>query len=302
MKNLFAKFLPKKEAIFNQEAIIKDMPKAVSKALYPKEVMEIHHEFETAADKLLLEATSIIAEAATKDTTKVNRLEALGFKQAGQVTELKPLLQKAELSKEQVELVNYYKRNYPFNKFITEEQVKSICYKYNLVCGDVDRFKGFVSEKNLREIEKFKLKEAEIPFVTVEAVGYENKGLCFNLSKDDFTEYGLKYCFGNDFYIVGNNGENIYGSNSLLTQKCIKRFSSYRLLRVNIVETKRLLQICAPVKDMDVSGLELIEGYKLEKKHIPDPIVLQPVNGGYLILTAWGDEASDPLVVNEINN
>ena len=59
------------------------------------------------------------------------------------------------------------------------------------------------------------------------------------------------------------------------------------------------LQICAPVKDMDSTGLEVAEGYKLQKKHIPDPVVLQPVKNGYLILTAWGDEASDELVVNQ---
>ena len=35
---------------------------------------------------------------------------------------------------------------------------------------------------------------------------------------------------------------------------------------------------------------------------ILDPVVLQPVMGGYMILAAWGDEASDPLVVNEQNN
>ena len=126
MNNFFKKLIPKKEATLNQEAIMEDMSKSISKALYPKEVIEIHHEFETAADKLLEEAKAIITEASTKNVDKVNRLE--------------------------------------------------------------------------------------------------------------------------------------------------------------------------------ISGLKLVEGYKLEKKHIPDPVVLQPVKGGYLILTAWGDEASDPLVVNEINN
>lgn len=53
---------------------------------------------------------------------------------------------------------------------------------------------------------------------------------------------------------------------------------------------------------MDITGLELKEGYKLTKKHIPDPVVLQPIKNGYLIITAWGDEASDELVVNQINN
>jgi hypothetical protein len=50
---------------------------------------------------------------------------------------------------------------------------------------------------------------------------------------------------------------------------------------------------------MDITGLELKEGYKLEKKHIPDPVVLQPVKNGYLILTAWGNESEDELVVNQ---
>lgn len=35
---------------------------------------------------------------------------------------------------------------------------------------------------------------------------------------------------------------------------------------------------------------------------LDDPLVLQPVQGGYLVITAWGDEAADPDVLNERNN
>lgn len=71
-----------------------------------------------------------------------------------------------------------------------------------------------------------------------------------------------------------------------------------------IKRNQKSLQICAPVKDMDMTKISLEDEYKMKKvyKDIPDPVVLQPVKGGYLILTAWGDEASDPIVVNEINN
>ena len=50
-----------------------------------------------------------------------------------------------------------------------------------------------------------------------------------------------------------------------------------------------------------MTNISIEDGYKLKQvyKDIPDPVVLQPVKGGYLILTAWGDEASDPLVINE---
>jgi hypothetical protein len=33
-----------------------------------------------------------------------------------------------------------------------------------------------------------------------------------------------------------------------------------------------------------------------------DPIVLQPYEGGFLIVSKWGEEASDPMLVNEIEN
>lgn len=271
---------------------------------YPKEVQMIHHEFHTAADNLLLEANSIIEEARTKNVTKVHRLELLGFKQASQVTELKLLQQKAELSKEQLESLAYYQREYPFNKFITEEQVKTICHKYNLVCGDVSRFKGFVPEKNLSDIEKFSLKDneksnlfckslsREIPdFILENAEIYNEKDYYFIVKFGEKRDFVLK-----NYAFQSNDGNYFYASDMYN----IFNLKSKGDIRFEI--TNNNLQICAPVKDMDISGLELKEGYKLTKKHISDPVVLQPVKNGYLIITAWGDEASDPLVVNQINN
>lgn len=270
-----------------------EMVKSINKQ-YPVEVQQIHHEFHSAADNLLLEAKSIIEEARTKNVTKINRLELLGFKQAAQVTELKPLQKKADLSKEQLESLAYYQREYPFNKFITEEQVKIICHKYNLVCGEVSRFKGFVPEKNLSDIEKFKLKHKDNCLIT--SVGsFDNleirlKGEYYHIyKKDEKDEYNYGYQANFE------NPTRFYGSDSKafrVTGISAKSFEVYN----------NQLQICAPVKDMDITGLELTEGYKLTKKHIPDPVVLQPVKNGYLIITAWGDEASDELVVNQINN
>lgn len=241
---------------------------------YPVEVLEIHNEFNTAADRLLLSANAIIAEASTKDAVKVTRLESLGFKQAAQVIELKPILEQAVLSKEQIELLRYYQQNYPFNKFITESQVEIICKKYNLVCGDVNRFKGFVPEKNLRDVEKFKLKETDTLF----RVGSKN-----TYRNDSFNEYGK---------IDWDGGEQA------------RRWSSRR----SLVKEPLGLQICAPIKDMDMTDMTIENGYRMKEvvKHIPDPVVLQPVKGGYLILTMWADETFDPfkepILLNEINN
>jgi hypothetical protein len=65
------------------------------------------------------------------------------------------------------------------------------------------------------------------------------------------------------------------------------------------VHGKKKLQIVAPEKDFDMTG-KMVRDRKVME--IPDPVVLQPVRWGFLIVTAWGDEASDPIIVNTINN
>lgn len=57
-------------------------------------------------------------------------------------------------------------------------------------------------------------------------------------------------------------------------------------------------KICAPSKDFDMTRLKK-NGYKLE---VDDPIVLQPVPGGYLIVSKWGLEASDESLINNKMN
>lgn len=67
--------------------------------------------------------------------------------------------------------------------------------------------------------------------------------------------------------------------------------------------SKSGLEICAPLSMFDMHRNE-VKNYKLQE--VPDPIVLQPVmykdESYYLIVTAWGEEASDENVVNEKMN
>ena len=280
-------------------------------------VEQIHSEFNTACDRLLKEAKAILEEAAKANVSKVDRLKALGFGQANEVQKLQPLLEKANLSKEQVDLINYYNQNYPFNKFITEEQVKIICHKYNLICGNVFRYRGFVPEKNLREIENFKLKKQDDTnpklgefYIIMDGWSLLNiKDLPksnFIYNEEKLEQLVTHYLNKHDFTYFGNKSIN----------KCSNipgwgKIFQYR--ENNLVDTdikraiernQKSLQICAPVKDMDMADMTIEEGYKMKQlyKDVPDPVVLQPIKGGYLIVTAWGDEASDPIVVNQNHN
>lgn len=68
-------------------------------------------------------------------------------------------------------------------------------------------------------------------------------------------------------------------------------------------KSETTLRICAPLSEMKTEGYELEDGYKL----VYDPIVSIEIthkNGikGEIILTAWGDEASDELVIDQNKN
>lgn len=263
---------------------------------YPAVVEEIHNEFFTAGDRLLKEANEILAAAPAASIEKGKRLSALGFKNVPEAVNVDKVERQIEISKEVVELVRYYQVNYPNNKFITEEQVKAICEKYGLVCGEISMYKGFVPERKLSIIESFSLKESDKPYLSV--FDYDSNFIGVILESDcdpSLITYFNSENSLNNIYITGDKGRKV--GYSFDTPK----YEKYKHLEfVKAFKGGAGLKICAPLKDMEIPSGKQVNGYKIQD--IPDPVVLQPVNGGYLIVAAWGDEASDEIVVNQIHN
>lgn len=272
-----------------------------SQRKYSSDIEEIHHEFEIAGERLLEEALSIVKQTQSVNEEKINRLRNIGFKNVKEVSEGNAVIQKKKMNEELANLIQYYQRAYPLNKFITEDQVKIICEKYSLVCGDLSRYKGFVPDEKLKQIENFKLKDRDVEKYKMMATS--SNTFLGHIGDNDLTKYGKDYLDRqrngsfNYFYITAGNGTHNH-LDRLITKECESKFDGQTFVRADLVPND--LQICAPLKDMDTTGLKL-SGHRLIK-HVPDPIVLQPVRGGFLILALWGPEASDPIVVNNINN
>lgn len=259
---------------------------------YPKEVLEIHKEFFTAGDFLLKQAQDILKSENEKDVDKVNRLIKIGFINTGQATKSKNLLAELKINKDIADNIMYFKVKYPNNKFITEEQVTKICEKYNLVCAEISRFKGFVPDKNLKDIESFEFSNSDkmpnkIKITKAWGSGVGNTMGHKHGAKKLHKILGSEWIDATDkrIYYHGNRPFSI--------------LNTY-IEEVEIVDRTSLL-ICAPKKDMDLKGLKN-KGkfyFSFTVKEYPDPVVLKPVKGGFLIVSAWGDEASDELVVNQ---
>ena len=184
------------------------------------------------------------------------------------------LKRKQKLNSEQHNLnklespIIYFSKKYTLYKFISVEGVNFIKDKYNLSIGTVDLYIGDIPDKNLEAILNFKIEDEDCLYLLQ---NYRHNGSLNGTIPVAFNEY----------------------------QKSLRRDYSY--IRRDFETVKKApLEIVAPLKDFKVK--EVIKPIE----DIEDPIVLQPVYYNntkyYLIVTAWGEEASDELVVNNIFN
>lgn len=310
-------------------------------------VQKIHDEFDSAEDRLLDEADNLLTELNIPTETdielKAKKLNNLGFVNSETVIKANDLkkIRKAQESlivktKEQAELIRYYKKNYPFNKFLTEDELHRICEKYNLVFAPVKNYKKDVPEKNIKEIEGRKLlSSSDLPDTRYvlkidvnrmeirkdydknlinklkEGIEVSIEDIYIRTEKEGY--YQHEYTSANFIEPVRKYREIIVGIN---LKESLHRFlnskfnvdyftysDTYKIESVNMEG----LFIAAPQDHFDLKGLTKkgkfafmnVEIFETKPK---DPVVFRYVKGGIQVLTKWGIEASDPLLLNEIDN
>jgi hypothetical protein len=255
-------------------------------------IEEIHETFFTEHIRLLAEAKNFNNTKTDKQhiINKSGRLNALGFSSSKECKEAKEehsriskLVAENKTKEELIEAINYFSGKYPLYKFITESSLIKICAKYNLIYGSVDNYIGTVPEKNLKEIENFKIQKEDECYIEEEVMSsrYDGRRMMLNSKFIDYDRYQQS----KEYNKAESWGGSMHGISNIL-EKC-------------------RLEIAAPKEDFDTSRMQ-IENFKLTSIKILDPVVLQPVffkgYKHYLIITAWGQEASDELVINNINN
>lgn len=251
------------------------MPKVNEQAI----IAEIHNEFDSAGERLINEAKLIIeGEGVFYD--KAERLFELGFKNSIEVTGVEQF----RSIKEWPQLITLYQQKYPFNKFITHEAAIAICKKYGLLLGDASMYKGTIPNDKLREIERFKIdiEDKVVAFV----VNDDNEPVRALITKDFNTHYA-KDCLKTKTYFYVSTESDFAKHNNLFGM------STYAKINFKMA----CLKICAPIKQMIIPEGKQVKNHTIVD--IPDPIVLQPVKGGYLIVSKWGLEASDSSLTNE---
>lgn len=238
-------------------------------------VAEIHEEFDTAVDRLLQEAKQIIGDGSV--AKKAERMMKAGFQQAKGVKEGRELVNKER----EMNAALYYQQHYPFNKFITLEEVKRICNKYNLYITEPYRYIGEIPDKNLKEIEDFVLRREDRQYYTTRRVLQDGQ----TNSQTGFTSFN------------GTAGSMSQGYTNLTFNQTIK-YKDDPTFDIHTIPPE--LMICATSNLIDMTRAKK-DGRMIVQD---DPIVLCKLreNGCYLIVTKWGAEGKDESLTNEKSN
>lgn len=175
-------------------------------------------------------------------------------------------------------VVNEYAQKYHGQyKFILKPQLERVCEKYNLFVRDTKLFLGDIPEKNIKDIMGFSVFVDDLPI---------NES-----SKHEWL----------DRYKHLVRGQNDFMGLSRSLRIPIEHFAEMRIgSLIQIAAIKSLFDEQAFAK----SQARILNKTELAAKHQVelDPIVLCETKHGYIIITAWGDEANDELVVNQNHN
>lgn len=263
-------------------------------------VQQIHDEIDSAQERLLQEAKAILSNK-TDINTIAHELGFINTPSAKRGFLKEKTIKDAD---KKASLIEYYKQNYPFQKFLTEEELNRICKKYKLVYAPIQQYIKDVPVENLLEIKNtkrlFNSDEAEDKIyckLTLYAsifpsffgfISIYNKCL-YKLPRIMEDEY---------FKYISNADEFIKSKYNIDIDFIVKKVKNVTIHRSGLF-------IAAPKSHFDLKNKESVGqfGYfNFTITEVKDPIVFRYCKGGVQILSKWGLEASDEALVNEINN
>lgn len=295
-------------------------------------VEEIHKCFDEAQDRILDECDQILADLKIPTETQVEKkakmLTELGFVNSETVEQAKRLeensktiKQKIEITSKQAETIKYFKQKYPFEKFITTEELDRICNKYNLIHAPVANYIKDIPEKNVLEMKNCKKLENEDKFQEVffieevsnkkdfeklleflgktkYEISNEDVARCHRLHKSRRSNVDKEWLFGTD-------ADHMVFYDTKTALKLDFRIRKYS--KIN----KSGLFIAAPKSHFNLQGLDKKSKFgffKVQITEVKDPVVFEYCRDSIVrIISKWGVEGEDkayldPTLQNEILN
>lgn len=266
-------------------------------------IQQIHDHAHQAQAALMQEAEAILSQAQNftpEEIQSVDSLASMGFKNEKNVVEITAKLEEQRRIQTKYDVIKYYAEKYPFNKFIPVSVVYEICEKYGLLIARADRFIDVIPEFNKNEILNFRVDQIDLldkaEFVVANA--WSRNRYPYWVNREFRITSGMKQRWGIDKKNIPT-GQRPRSVDNRLGSVDMPLDDGAAVTSSNFTQGTDLYVI-ATKDQFNTSNMEQV-GYTLSEIK-DDPIVLQPVACGLLIVTAWGPEAKDSQIVNENKN
>jgi predicted transcriptional regulator len=287
-------------------------------------VEDIHAEFDAAQDLFLESADNLLKELNIPTEShiekKADMLKALGFINSETIKKAEEIKRSTngirrtyEMTEKKANLIKYYKRAYPLEKFIPVEELNRICRKYNLIHAPAKNYIKDIPEKNVLEMANRK------PLSYSDSIE-ERRYLTITRFYADVPE-DIKTILKGEVKIP-TDLIDLFRSSMVSEMSCTKllkylgytgSYSGYIFYDASMKKVdERGLRVAAPNSHFDLAGVEKTSefgyGYQtVEIMEIKDPVVFEYCKGDICrIITKWGtdDDQSylDPVLTNEIQN
>jgi hypothetical protein len=270
IKNIFSQDKQQKEPD-KQREVRPSHTKIMEKGLPVVTADQVHKELDNAINEILKEANISVKSSEEPDQSIIegssiaNRFgfvnSKISRKGSEEIRKEKDLAGKEEY----LRAVNYYNETYPLYSFINEDKVNEILEKYDLYMADSMFYIGDIPEKNLGEMDNFKVKQKDILLLSRDYIAASGEREWVPIHNRNSYHYSRR---SDEFVSVSSDGwvdSDLHESN------------------VKIIANKG-----------DFDGAKF-EGRKQSAQQfvVQDPIILQPVPHGYLCVTKWGEEAKE---------
>lgn len=237
-------------------------------------VKEIHQKVLTSGERCLQELKVVEASTMMQDYDLIQKMEARGFGKTKEIVEKKAELEKNKLSLERAKNVKHYGLHY-VQKYIPFEDMEAICKEYNLIMGADKHYIGSIPTRSQLEIVNFKLRDEDI--IYQKGVF---KSISSSLDGNTRTSQGtIEWSeIEKDQYMhETKRGTELIQNNN----------------RTHYITNADYFILCAPKEMFELEGV-IVDGVQMKEvieiKEIHDPICLQPVRNGFLVVAVWGEE------------
>jgi len=283
----------------SQESQIDDLKARIES--YKKANKEVYRKIEDLKNLGLVNTPSV--------RVQLQRLEDNEKTYNLMVREIQEKISRAKYNKD---LVAKHSLSYPHYKFVSRDLMIQIMKKYSLVLADACFYGREIPQENLEIIKGFQkeIKETEKTFDFIQTTSSSAFG---RSTRYDFVQRNkLEEAFGDfdKFHIHISSRDSIdrLASFTVSNFKMVAPESHFeipklKLRKENWREETTIVEIFAVVMNPETRMFEFnnkqVEEVNKNNREVLDPIACLEVEGGFLIMSAWDEEAEIPEIQNE---